>query len=78
MYCGKGSERGIYDVFIEQINALKVMCPVHKTLMHGRKYEVRTGYFGILRKVMYMGICDQQRCCIWFEYMPLGRVILWP
>lgn len=58
---------------------LEARCPDHPTtIMVLKDHAVRTGYFGVIRKIMIIGTCQIDGCKKWFEYTPHNRMIMWP
>lgn len=67
------------DVFIDQIEAMQIKCPVHtESVMVGHRKEIRTGYTSVIRAIMYMGVCPVDKCNKWFQYDTWKDVIIWP
>lgn len=65
------------DHFEDVINKMEVKCPIHNLNMIGQRYEIKTGYTGLVRKIMYIGRCAEDKCGKWFELLP-PDTILWP
>lgn len=57
------------------LEELDVICPEHQKKLVKKRCEIRTGLMQVVRKIMIVGECPDEKCTYWVEVLPDGSTL---